>query len=357
MATIINSRSPFFIKAAPSVGSIIDATLELYIYSGTYLSSPSSSDLKYTITKSKIGSDNYVVFEIGELIRDYLNIEYDGSYDSYSLWVRAAFTINYTYIGGDYTETPTPVDYVATEGYGYFEEGINPEPSRGLLQSNLIQYAPSGEDFIIPVFAEDTNTVKFYQDTTLRHTVTITDNGNTNQKIQYVDSSVVTGTFNKAVVNYDSGGGTADVTINFYELDCSKYDPIKVTFVNKFGALQDIWFDKKSMESIKTKTDSYNASIVDLANLSYSTNAHQMRTLNIIGNEAITLNTGFIDDSHNEVIRQLMLSEQIWMTKLTEVFPLKARTQSIQYKTHINDRLVNYTIEFDMAFDKINNIR
>ena len=56
-----------------------------------------------------------------------------------------------------------------------------------------------------------------------------------------------------------------------------------------------------------------------------------------------------------------MLSEQIWMTRLTDteelVLPLKAKTQSVQYKTHINDKLVNYTIEFDMAFDKINNIR
>jgi len=435
MATIINSRSPFFVKIENA--SLGNVTLRLYIYEGSKKTSPNSSDLKYTITKPSLEDNDYVVFEIGELIRDYLNTEYDGSYDSYSLWVM--FDLEVINTAGDevfgWTSTPSDIQIenilvasgtatststdklvdssasftstvqvgdiavedqsgyfatvtsvdsnttltlddniyqsgsgyfiyrssyfsvIATEGYGYFEEGINPELSSGLLQSNLIQYAPAGEDFIVPVFAENTNTVKFYQDTTLRHTTTITDNDNTNQKIQYVDSSVVTGTFNKAVVNYDSGGGTADVTINFYELDCSKYDPIKVTFVNKFGALQDIWFDKKSMESIQTKTDSYNASIVDLDNLSYSTNAHQMRTLNIIGNEAITLNTGFIDDSHNEVIRQLMLSEQIWMTKLTEVLPLKARTQSIQYKTHVNDRLVNYTIQFDMAFDKINNIR
>jgi hypothetical protein len=79
-----------------------------------------------------------------------------------------------------------------------------------------------------------------------------------------------------------------------------------------------------------------------------------------MGSESVVLNTGFVDESYNEVIRQLMLSEQIWMTKLTDeelVLPLKARTQSLQYKKHVNDKLVNYTIEFDMAFDKINNIR
>ena len=361
MATIINARSPFFIKVSDS--NLQEATLQLYIYEGVKDTTPDAADLKYTITKSEIEENDYIVFEIGELVRDYLDIQYDGTYTSYSVWVNAVVTaINET--GGTITSpTITPSNanqFVALEGYGYFEEGMNPEESRGLLQSNLIQYAPSGEDFIIPVFAEDTNTVKFYQDTTLRHTVTITDNDNTNQKIQYVDSSVVTGTFNKAVVNYDSGGGTADATINFYELDCSRYDPIKVAFVNKFGALQEMWFDKKSIESINTKSQQYKASVVDFSNFTYNTNAHQMRTLSLIGNESIVMNTGYIDESQNDLIRELMLSEQVWMTEPTgdqNVLPLKPKTQSVQYKTRVNDRLVNYTIEFDMAFDKINNIR
>jgi hypothetical protein len=59
-------------------------------------------------------------------------------------------------------------------------------------------------------------------------------------------------------------------------------------------------------------------------------------------------------------MEELMLSEQVWMTKLTDeelVLPIMPRTKSITYKTSLNDRLANYTIEFDMAFDKINNIR
>ena len=85
-----------------------------------------------------------------------------------------------------------------------------------------------------------------------------------------------------------------------------------------------------------------------------------MRTLNLVGNESITLNTDYIDESCNEHIRQLMFSEQIWMTRLTdkeEVVPLKLRSNSLQLKKRVNDKLVQYTMEFDLAFDKINNIR
>jgi hypothetical protein len=384
MATIINARSPFFVKAENA--SLATATLNVYIYEGAYQSTPSSSDLKYAITKSEIETNNYVVFEVGELIRDYIDVKYDGEYDSYCVWVRTAvimFDSTGSPIGGS-----TNTDYIATEGYGYFEEGINPEPSRGLLQSNLIAYRPEDGSINIPIFAEGTNSLAFYNNGELVRTQTISDNDNTDQKIQYIASSgnsdfatyeervledggtfedsvclqrflnsIDVGAFDEVWVGTDSG---TDI-IKVKTLECSKYEPVRVTFVNKFGALQDIWFDKKSMEAIQTKTESYKASVVDLANLTYNTNAHQMRTLNLMGNERITLNTGFIDDSYNEVIRQLMLSEQIWMTRLTDteelVLPLKARTQSVQYKTHINDRLVNYTIEFDMAFDKINNIR
>ena len=388
MATIINARSPFFIKVSDS--NLQEATLKLYIYEGAKDTTPDAADLKYTITKSEIEENNYVVFEIAELVRDYVDVEYDGEYDSYCVWVNAVVTA--TDENGVAISSPTITpdnsnQFIATEGYGYFEEGMNPEPSRSLFQSNLIAYRPEDGSINIPIFAEGTNSLAFYNNGELVRTQVISDDDNTNQKIQYIASSgnsdsatykervledggtfedsvclqrflnsIDVGAFDEVWVNDD----TQTQIIKVKTLECSKYEPVRVTFVNKFGALQDIWFDKKSTESVRTKTESYNASVVDFANFNYNTSAHQMRTLNLMGNERITLNTGFIDDSYNEVIRQLMLSEQIWMTRLTDeelILPLKARTQSLQYRTHVNDRLVNYTIEFDMAFDKINSIR
>jgi hypothetical protein len=389
MSRIINARSPFFIKVSDT--NLSYATIELYIYEGAYKAVPTSTDLKYTITKSTIGTNNYIVFEISELIRDYIEVQYNGEYDSFCVWVDAVITAT-NQTGGTITSpTITPDNsnqFIATEGYGYFEEGINPEPSRGLFQSNFIIYRTEDASVNIPIFAEGVNNVTFYNDGELVRTQTITDNGNTNQKIQYISSngssdyatykervfedggifedsvclqtflnSFDIGAFDEVWVETDEG--TDIIKVN--TLQCSKYEPIKVTFVNKFGALQDIWFDKKSIGSINIKSDSYNTSVIDLSNLTYNTNAHQIRTLSSMGNESIVMNTGYIHQSYNEVISQLMLSEQIWMTRLTDteelVLPLKAKTQSIQYKTHVNDKLVNYSIEFDMAFDKINNIR
>ena len=395
MAQIINTRSPFYIKVSDS--TLATATLQLYIYEGAKnTGSPNGADLKYTVTKSEIEGGNYVVFEISELIRDYVDVKYDGEYDSYCVWANAVITAKNSSGGAISSPTVTPSDYtnqfVAIDGYGYFEEGVNPEPSRSLLQSNKIMYRPEDGNINIPIFAEDTNSVAYYNNGTIVRSQSISDNDNTNQKIQYIsvsgtsdnatyeervledsgtlESSICLEQFlsyldiskvDEIVVGYDTSAGTSAHVIKVRNLDCSIYDPIRVTFVNKYGALQDLWFDKKSMNSINVQSNDYKASVMDFSSTpTYDTSAHQNRVLDLVGTESITMNTGYIDEEYNEVFRQLMLSEQVWMTRLTdteEVLPLRPKTQSLQFKTRTNDKLVNYTVEFDFAFDKINTIR
>ena len=73
------------------------------------------------------------------------------------------------------------------------------------------------------------------------------------------------------------------------------------------------------------------------------------------------MNTGYVNDDHNAVLEELLLSEQVWYTKTTDteerVIPVIPQTKSITYKTSVNDKLANYTVDFEHAFDKINNIR
>ena len=394
MAQIINTRSPFYIKVSDT--TLATATLQLYIYEGAKDTTPDAADLKYTITKSELEANNYVVFEISELIRDYVDVKYDGEYDSYCVWANAVITATQSTGAPVSSPTVTPSDYanqfIAVDGYGYFEEGVNPEPSRSLLQSNKIMYRPEDGNINIPIFAEDTNSVAYYNNGVIVRSQTISDNDNTDQKIQYISVSGNSdnatyeervleddGTLESSrcleqflsyldiskvdeiVVGYDTDAGSAAHIIKVRNLDCSIYDPIRVTFVNKYGALQDLWFDKKSINSIEVQSNDYKASVMNFSSTpTYDTSAHQNRVLDLVGKESITLNTGYIDESFNEVFRQLMLSEQVWMTRLTdteEVLPLRPRTQSLQFKTRTNDKLVNYTVEFDFAFDKINTIR
>jgi hypothetical protein len=181
-----------------------------------------------------------------------------------------------------------------------------------------------------------------------------------NSLLEAFEDSFDIGKVDEVYVNYTNATETKTKILKVKTFDCSKYEPIRVTFVNKYGALQDIYFTRRSNESLNIKKEDYKASVMDFANFSYDTSEHQMRTLNLIGNDSITLNTDYIDESCNEHIKQLMLSEQVWMTRLTDeekIVPLKLKTQSLQMKKRVNDKLVQYSMEFDVAADKINNIR
>ena len=395
MARIINTRSPFYIKVYHS--SLFEVELKLYIYEGAKDTSPDAADLKYTIVKAELEGNNQVVFEISELVRDYINAKYDGEYDSYTVWVNPVITIydvNGGFIPNQYV-TITPSDYsdqfVATDGYGYFEEGINPDFDKGLMMTPATLYRVEDRDINIPVSAETTNSVAFRLNGETVKSVTISDTDNTDQKIQYIASDgnsdsdsyrervledggvfeanslleafediVDIGAVDEVYVNYTKDSESKTHVLKVKTFDCSKYEPIRVTFVNKYGALQDMYFTRRSNESVNVKSNDFKASVLDFANFTYDTSEHQMRMLNLVGTESITLNTDYIDESCNEHIRQLMLSEQVWMTRLTDeekIVPLKLKTQSLQMKTRVNDKLVQYSLEFDVAADKINNIR
>lgn len=391
MAKLINTRSPFYVKYTDNdpTYTLNSVNLRIYIYSGE--SGDYSGALEYTIEKAVIGGVDYVVFEISELIRDFIDVKYDGEYDSYIKWVRLLATGSDTDGNSVIIDPSSAIYYLATEGYGYFEEGINPDFDEGLMMSEGTIYRINDRSVNIPVSAETTNSVAFRLNGETVYSTTISDDGDTNQKIQYIasdsnstadsyrervleaggifeDNSLLEafedeidiGQVDEVYINYTNDTETKTKILKVKTFDCSKYEPIRVTFVNKYGALQDLYFTRRSNESINVQTEDYKASVIDFANLSYDTSAHQMRTLNLMGNESITLNTDYIDESCNEHIKQLMLSEQIWMTRLTDeekIVPLKLKSNSLQLKKRVNDKLIQYTMEFDVAADKINNIR
>ena len=110
---------------------------------------------------------------------------------------------------------------------------------------------------------------------------------------------------------------------------------------------------------MSVKGEQFKASIFNENTLSYDTYKHQQTQFLVQGKSSITMNTGYLNEDYNKVIEELMLSEQVWMYRdgNTTITPIIPTTKQITYKTSVNDRLIDYTINFDMAFDKINNIR
>ena len=321
--------------------------LDLYIYDGI-LATNKPVTPQYEINKKRIETHNKITLEIGELVRDYLTISFNDDYNSYSKWVDADVTY---FDDADQPFTfsnPQTFSFLALDGYGYFEDGTNPELERHALISADNIYLPEGTAGKFPIFAEGVG--KLIIDST---TTQITDSGNTNQKIQYITIPADTST----IKVYDTDDSTLLKTVIVTNVCEPKFTPYKITFVNKYGAFQDLYVFKKSTETLQITNEEYKRNTIANSTSTYSTSEGQKERYNVNGETSLQLNTGFVVEDMNKTIEELFLSENVWIRYEGKTLPVLPKSKQLFYKTSLNDKLINYKIDFNFAFDKINNVR
>ena len=352
---IINARSPHFLSVSDT--DLATATLDIEIYTGDETTGYSGTP-QYSLSKKIILNTTKISFEISELIRDYLDITFEGDYESsaeqFCKWVRTTLT---AFDGNGIQLSQAISTDLAFESYGYFEDGANYSfEYEGLLMSNSEMFIESGDEIKIPIQTDRTVTVRFYDsDNGLLNTETFSLSDQSQDKVVY--ASYTDDQAAKATIQYTGDSGSETSTIKITQLSECKFTPYKTTFINKFGVLQDLYFFKKSVEKMTTKRESYKANIL-ASNNTYNTYNHTKRDFNIEANESVSLSSGFVNESYNEVFKQMMLSEKVWITNANnQVYPINIKTSNITYKTSVNDRLVEYTIEFDNSYNVLNDIR
>ena len=392
MSTIINARSPYFIKydnsgtgSAGNAGDIAYAEIAIFIYSGEN-PADQPSDPTYEITKEVNGSDLFVVVEISELIRDYLQTEYyNEAIDA--VWVDI---VTQTYDSGDREKQETTDTYLAIDGFGYFPEGSNPRTSTDptntngytpmVLQTNMCVPFVRGRDIKIPVFSEAepdiTTTIPlgvwnyvddFWENADVNWNstavdLTISDSDDSADKIQYVIISSDNAVTGETITFTSTVGNAQTQTITVFEICEPRYEAFRGIFYNKFGALQTFWFPKKSIVKTDAKSEEYKAIDINYSNATtnfYNTAKHNKKRFDVIAKQMITLNTGLIDECLNDPIEQLLMAEQIWIEDAAlSTFPVIIRFNSLTRKTGVNNKAeTNHTIEFEFAYDTIQNVR
>ena len=376
MSTIIRTRSPYFIRTPQETNVNLNYfQINITVFGGLANSTEVCDDLyaTYSLQKKPLGTEDSVTFDISEIVNDHLEQIFTGTYASAkaSIWVgvvTSARQADGTGIGSVTSNT-----YLAQEGFNTFKEGVNytTEPI-AMISGNYIQYH-RGATATIPVNVERVTSVQWRSGVSVRETDSFTDNGNQNQKIQYAQFTSTT-LLDNILVTYDSGS-TSTITIAPTE-EC-KYPVHKITFLNRWGALQDLFFFKKSSESLEASREDFNRSIFNARNVhldppeeagqacqesitynTYSTTAHAKKTFNANATESISLNTGFVSELMNPYFEELMVSEYIWLTDSSNIiYPVNLKESSFAKKTGLNEGLINYTMNFEKSFSYVNNIR
>ena len=295
--------------------------------------------LRYTLVKN-VQPSTTINFDIAELARDYIEIAYQTDYVPQTVAIETVLT-NYSGLNGTGTSYPlTAVTYndVGFEAYGTFEEEVNP----------IVPFGRTLPTLLIPI-NEDTDEF------------TILAPNNQAGKISYLTSSF------RGAESYAAGDTTVTiqgVDCNIKRIDCTKYGEGKrIIYINKYGAQQDLWFFLKETRNLARTNEGYKSNTITYPSggAEYNIQNAPNKVFNTQAKQTYTLSSGYYPEFLNQQFEELLLSEYIWLRTFRKgsgvIIPVKVKTSTVAFKTSVNDRLIEYTLEFEEAFDYINNIR
>jgi len=133
-------------------------------------------------------------------------------------------------------------------------------------------------------------------------------------------------------------------TYNIESVCEPKFTPYVVSFINSRGGFSYLTFFKKSTISNEFKGSDYNL-------------LGAKQSFNVNGAQNIKLNTGWCDENIKQVIKELLLSEYVYLISADTITSGQAiiKTSSFTEKTNLNDKVINYEIEFEFSTPLIQN--
>ena len=366
---VFNCRSPYIVSV--NNGSTQIATkLEIKIWR---VGESEPSTITKTIEKTKYSPTQYVnYYNISPFVYDYINPINDSQLQfAYNIWIKKYSDTGSGLVDIDDEYLVAVNGYSAYDNPNYsYEESIAVLTNYGsavnyYYNTNTIPYI----DFIIDFSSTSSNYLIQYYTTSFDEDHYEIQNDyidytNDNSIHQYRVPMVVApavGVIVSTVFKVFEDDGS-DVYL-LYECtltpECEiKYNPFVLQFVNRLGGKQTMTLFKNSTQSIEVKSSDYNTNTFTSGYPTYDEYLGQKRTFNKNGTKTIKCNTGWIKEAENINIQDIFLSEMLYLKSadgtIDAAVTLKSTSQ--QFKTHLNDKVINYELEFEVSSSLINNV-
>lgn len=347
MANIF-ARSPYIIRIAQPTQ--LGSKLTIFLSSTTFTPLP-----QYTLSKLIPSPTNVnTLYDISPYIREYIR------FNSCAAGGNAAVTnptnerVNvqlklYEYDGTLYTQVGATQTHIAFDGYTYYEELYNKDLGNYGLDAGNYYYNPTSDAGKIRVTGGASFTAKYTSFDLIPAITSLAISNGTFDIPRVRTANVLVG--NK--VEILNAASVVQATWNFYPQDECKYTPVIIDFVNRYGAWQREFFFKSSTDNFSVESTEYNLlQTSQFPTTFYSGLEGQRKTFNTNGKKIIKVNTGWVKETWKEVLKQIMLSERI----LIDNKPAKINTKSTELFKQINTKQINYSLEFEFAYDVINSV-
>lgn len=402
MINNIYSRSPYLIRVGVTASQTA-SKLELFMWKKGEIEPATAS---YVLTK-KAASPTQInnIYDIAPFIRENITNSHFGIYS----WDENAVSVadnwcnvrvkTYYATASSFTQS-TNTFYTATYGYTNYQSGVNAQqnyyatflmPNGGsndyvslLYNANCTIYNSTSifDGSFISFLLEYTGTASYYTvDYVLQPSGVTTNSYTINSTLGTPENYPLTSTgsylINVPLIEgsdgstytiylrkklYSNSSTVYSQYMGIYKLvtEC-KYNPVRVSYVGQAGGIEFITFFKAKEENISVKGTEYSKYNKfsyggNTTYLQYNTTDGQTNDFNVNGTRTIKVNTGWVDENYKNKIQDLMLSENILLYDLVSYYRVQLKTKNMKMQTNLNDKTINYTLEFDFSSNIINNV-
>lgn len=350
---IILSRSPYNVFIEPTV--LFDsAEIEMRLYRGEFdVDKPNTPQFTLSNQVIKAGQTK-INFEVAKFVNDYcksniptfgIGINTSTAFDS--VWLETTLTAFYQ--GSNIGQQIK--NFYAVDGFGYHIELMNPKLQTNVLSSITNHIVYRGSDYPIYFLSEGLETIKIAG---VSQPFGLNPEFN-NQLVSYINMNSyledeALGDFFLVRFTYETGNEDHYITVK----DACKYPLYNCFFKNKYGVWQSIPFNLRNKQSFEVESSEYMPVISTFGE--YSLQSHQQKTFNPNAKEKITCNTDYLPEYYNVLFDELMLSEFVYLENDGQYLPVNINKKSFERKTRLFDKLIQYTMDFEYSFNKINQV-
>ena len=369
-ATASLAQSPIVFSVIENTGVVYSSSFQymadLYYWTGTLTNS--SSVANYVLTKYP-NTSLTGIFDFNRIINSTLtslaiqntsNVEYFAA-DFYWQYLSGS-----TYVTGSHVKSKT---YKALDGYGIFQEPIGQEIYNKTPHWPLMTDGPATQsafDFnkgTAGVYVGDVGTTT---PTKLVYTSNLgsadyslsSTTSTTGQIVQYPIGVLQSGfPLSTSGLEYYTiqayNAGTPLGSKITYNVVCNqKYPNIRIKWKNRYGQFDWFNFNMVNRQSFQTQTRTYQPQLGTWEGSTLSYNNYDSSTLNYIADskQAISVNTDWISEDYNELLKQLLVSDEIYWIydeSTGDLRPITITTQSITFKTGVVDKTIQYAFDFN----------
>ena len=123
---------------------------------------------------------------------------------------------------------------------------------------------------------------------------------------------------------------------------------------NRYGQFDYQNFYKANYKTFGTDQRTYQPQLGswDASTLTYNTAQNNTQRYIVNTNEQLDVNSDWLPENFNEIYKQLLVSDEIyWIFDQATSFvkPLAIVTNSVKFKTNVNEKLIQYTVSFSIG--------